>query len=451
MFLCQTPKDFDILSTAEVYQVKRLFRGRAIVVGRRFPICQVHMHGAVVEVTSFSTKSGALQRGGGKCRLPRAQPCSEGEHALAPAKSSTVQGKGAGLSATHPGGCEVLRAAARLENTRSRDFTVNGLLYDPFENILYDYVGGIRDLKKRKISTILPAAESLAEDSARMLRAVRIAARLGFSLDGSLRRAVEMNRQSVVTITKARRQSEMQMFLAYGAAEATIRLLWKLELLEYLLPLHKLLASLDRVSAPNDPCEGALWTSLLAFQLAVAELSKARVVVAAAALTPSERRGTRAAAVKALKIDRQARREEAEEDCREGSGRGGETGPAVQEDKVLGAAVSLDDIVRQSQELAAAACSALGAMSDVEVVAREVRKLTGNAASEEVVLQKNWVADARALLSAATGADRSKAKDMPAPRQTSAKQRELAFTFSRTVLNALYPPQKQTPNRRKPS
>ena len=70
-------------------------------------------------------------------------------------------------------------AAARRFNALRRDFTVNAMLYDPFSRILYDYCGGMQDCKERTLRTIESPFVSFRQDPARILRAIRLAARAG--------------------------------------------------------------------------------------------------------------------------------------------------------------------------------------------------------------------------------------------------------------------------------
>ena len=68
---------------------------------------------------------------------------------------------------------------ARQFNALRRDFTVNGLLYDPFQRLIYDYVGGLRDCQLRRLKTIGDPDLSFREDPARILRCIRMSARCG--------------------------------------------------------------------------------------------------------------------------------------------------------------------------------------------------------------------------------------------------------------------------------
>ncbi|KAG0570754.1 hypothetical protein KC19_6G185100 [Ceratodon purpureus] len=271
----QTPKDFDILTTAEPKQVKAAFSGRCIIVGRRFPVCHVTSLNTVVEVSSFSTN---LEKG----------------------KKIDLD-----LVIGTEGWDE--NDFSRWENSLRRDFTINGIMYDPFRCIIYDYVGGLRDLRKCKIRTVNPALESFEEDSARILRAVRIAARLEFSFASSTANAVRQLKSTILTLNKTRLQLEVNTMMAYGASERSVRLLWRYGILEYLLPLQaqyfsnvnfkrqargadvllKLLAGLDKVTAPDRPCHGGLWVALLAFHLALVEKPWSPVVVSTVALAMS--------------------------------------------------------------------------------------------------------------------------------------------------------------------
>lgn len=259
MLVKQVPKDFDILTTAEPKQVKAAFSGRCIIVGRRFPVCHVTSLNTVVEVSSFSTNSGNIKRITYE-PVVGTEGWSEDDF-------------------------------SRWDNSLRRDFTVNGIMYDPFKCIIYDYVGGLRDLRRCKIRTVIPALESFEEDSARILRAIRIAARLEFSFATSTANAIRQLKSSILTLNKTRLQLEVNTMMAYGSSERSVRLLWRYGVLEYLLPfqaryfsntnlkrqarrsdiLLKLLANLDKVTAPNRPCHGGLWVAILAFHLALVE------------------------------------------------------------------------------------------------------------------------------------------------------------------------------------
>lgn len=280
MLLNQAPKDFDVLTTAEPKQVRRNFN-RSMIVGRRFPVCHVHIGRKIIEVSSFSTAASVSR----KARLVGSRINSD----LARLKDSSASNQ---------------RHHARWQNSLRRDFTINGLLYDPFKKILYDYVGGIEDLKKMKVRTVVSACESFEEDNARILRALRIGARLGFKFSRDTAKAIQSQYESVQFLNKERLRMETNYMLSYGAAEPSIRLLWRFGLLEILLPpqaaylaaqgfkrqdknsnmLLDLMANLDRLLRPSQPCHCCLWVNLLALHMALVDQPQHPMVVSALAI-----------------------------------------------------------------------------------------------------------------------------------------------------------------------
>ncbi|KAG2565855.1 uncharacterized protein LOC120682030 isoform X1 [Panicum virgatum] len=271
LIMKKTPKDFDIITTADLRQVKDTFSGSAVIVGRRFPICHVHENNSIVEVSSFST----CARGSSRNPIynSKSQNCSKNDF-------------------------------VRWKNCQGRDFTINGLMFNPYSEKIYDYLGGINDIKKAKVRTVIPAGTSFQEDCARILRAIRIAARLGFSFPKETAYYVRTLASSVARLDKGRILMEMNYMLAYGSAEASLRLLWRFGLLEHLLPFQAayfastrfkrkdkgtnmllvLFSKLDNFLTPNRPCHNSLWISLLAFHEALARQPRDPLVVATLAL-----------------------------------------------------------------------------------------------------------------------------------------------------------------------
>ncbi|KAI3958670.1 hypothetical protein MKW98_030335 [Papaver atlanticum] len=270
LILKQIPKDFDIITSAELRQVVKTF-SRCEIVGRRFPICHVHVDDTFIEVSSFSTSSRKKSSSSDFLRKPRG--CSEQDYLI-------------------------------WRNCMKRDFTINGLMLDPYANVVYDYIGGMEDLKKAKVRTVIPAYTSFQEDCARILRAIRIAARLGFRLTKETAFSLKDLSCSILRLDKTRHLMEMNYMLAYGSAEASLRLLWKVGLLEILLPVQaayfvtqgfrrrdkrlnmllSLFANLDAFLAPNRPCHQSLWIAMLVFHKALADNPKDPLVVATFAL-----------------------------------------------------------------------------------------------------------------------------------------------------------------------
>lgn len=268
LLLKRVPKDFDVITSAELKEVLRTFP-RCQVVGKRFPICHVHVNDTIIEVSSFSTsgrKSGRSLKIGSK----KPPSCDEDDY-------------------------------IRWRNCLQRDFTINGLMLDPFLKIVYDYVGGIEDIEKARVRSVVSAATSFVDDCARILRGVRIAARLGFRFTRETAYSIRELSTSVLRLDKGRILMELNYMLAYGSAEASLRLLWKFGLLEILLPMHaayfvsqgfqrrdkrsnlllSLFSNLDRLLAPDKPCHCSLWVSILVFHKALADHPRDPLVVAA--------------------------------------------------------------------------------------------------------------------------------------------------------------------------
>lgn len=268
LILNRTPKDFDIITSAELKEVLRIFP-RSEVVGKRFPICHVHVEDTVVEVSSFSTVGRKFGRSS-QYAIQRPSNSDEADY-------------------------------MRWKNCLNRDFTINGLMFDPFERIVYDYTGGLEDIRRAKVRSIIPAGTSFMKDCARILRGLRIAARLGFRFTRETAHFVKKLSFSVLRLDKGRILMEMDYMLAYGSAEASLRLLWRYGLLEILLPIQaaylisqgfrrrdkrsnmllSLFSSLDNLLAPDHPCHSSLWVAILAFHKALVDQPRDPLVVAA--------------------------------------------------------------------------------------------------------------------------------------------------------------------------
>ncbi|RVW85766.1 Poly(A) polymerase I [Vitis vinifera] len=210
LILNKTPKDFDVITTAKLKQIKKRFR-RAQIVGRRFPICRVHVKGSVIEVGWYP----ALKQW-----------------------QSMVKKKKKLVFSQMPSGCDE-SDFNRWRNCMHRDFTINSsLFFDPFVNKIYDYANGMKDLRSLKLRTLIPAQLSFKEDCARMLRGLRIAARLGLSFSRETETAIRSLASSVKSLDKSRIMLELNYMLSYGSAKPSLCLLWRFNLLDILLPFH---------------------------------------------------------------------------------------------------------------------------------------------------------------------------------------------------------------------
>lgn len=145
----------------------------------------------------------------------------------------------------HP---EVIKYAGEPElDAARRDFTINGMFFDPLTGRLLDFVGGRRDLAAGLVRTIGGARQRFTEDYLRMLRAVRFAAKLGFELDREAATAIAELKTNIRSLSAERVRDELNFMLTGGAPAPAIRQLHDLGLLELVLPE---VAALDGVEQP---------------------------------------------------------------------------------------------------------------------------------------------------------------------------------------------------------
>uniref|UniRef100_A0A0D9Z1N4 Poly A polymerase head domain-containing protein n=1 Tax=Oryza glumipatula TaxID=40148 RepID=A0A0D9Z1N4_9ORYZ len=243
LLLKRAPKDFDVITTASLQQIKKMVFQRCIIIGKRFPICQVNMYGTKIEVSSFSTNANHVKGSKNIGCSEEFKRYDEGDILL-------------------------------WQNSMKRDFTIN---------------------RKFRFWFI----------SARILRGLRIAARLGFEFSSETSAAIRELSLSITDIDKARLMMELNYLLSYGAAASSLRLLRKYGLLDFLLPfqaaymsdqmkdksndtdlmLMKLLANLDKLLSADRPCPSCLWLALLTFHSALVNSPHdAQVIRAFAAL-----------------------------------------------------------------------------------------------------------------------------------------------------------------------
>ena len=195
------PKDFDIATNATPEQVKPLFR-RAFVIGRRFRLVHVHVGNDVIEVSTF--------------RAAQTGDDATDEHGRL--LSDNVYG-------------------SQAEDAVRRDFTINALYFDPATEAIWDYVGGVTDTRARRLKLIGPPVTRYREDPVRMLRAVRVAAKLGLTIDRKSEEPIAKLAPLMQNVPPPRLFDEMQKLLLSGHAAETLRSLRAHGLSHGLLPL----------------------------------------------------------------------------------------------------------------------------------------------------------------------------------------------------------------------
>jgi len=195
LILGMKPKDFDIATDATPEQVRALFR-RSRVIGRRFRLVHVLCGSEMVEVSTF--------------RGSNASPEDDGDARVADEHGRILRDNVFGT---------------QEQDATRRDFTLNALFYDPATQEVWDYHGGVADLKKRRLRLIGDPELRYREDPVRMLRAVRFAAGRGLEIDAATRRPIRRLAGLLAHVPPSRLLDEMLKLLLSGhAAEAIVQL-----------------------------------------------------------------------------------------------------------------------------------------------------------------------------------------------------------------------------------
>lgn len=196
LLLGRPAKDYDVATSAHPDEVLKLFP-HATAVGRQFGVVLVHGPPHATEVATFR------------------------------AESSYEDGR-------RPQQVHFTDAATDAER---RDFTINALFYDPVRDELLDYVGGQADLARRIVRTVGSPEDRFAEDHLRMLRAIRFAATLEFSIDPDTFRAITLHAERIRRISAERVQQELNRLLLESPRPGTaVRKLLESGLLAHVLP-----------------------------------------------------------------------------------------------------------------------------------------------------------------------------------------------------------------------
>ena len=201
LLIAAEPKDFDVATNATPEEVRRCFR-RSRIIGRRFQIVHVMMGQEVIEVTTFR---GQLD-----------ESTKKDEHGRV--LHDNVFG-------------------TQAEDAARRDFTANALYYDPATEQIIDYHHGVGDLKARTLRMIGEPRARYREDPVRMLRAVRLAAKLDLAIDPDAKRPIREMAELLENVPAARLFDEMLKLLTSGHAVKCITQLRDEGLHHGLLPL----------------------------------------------------------------------------------------------------------------------------------------------------------------------------------------------------------------------
>jgi poly(A) polymerase len=214
--LGREPGDYDIATSARPEQVEKLFK-RTVAVGKKFGVMVVLEGGHQFQVATYR------------------------------AEADYRDGR-------HP---EQVAFGDAQADAQRRDFTVNGLFYDPIAEKLHDWVGGEKDLRAKIIRTIGVPEERFAEDHLRLLRVVRFAAQLGFEIEPQTLAAVRSLASKIELISAERIRDELIKLFSPPHAARGLVLLLKSGLLPGVLP--EVIATLACEQSPDFHPEGTVF------------------------------------------------------------------------------------------------------------------------------------------------------------------------------------------------
>ena len=223
LLLGRRPKDFDIGTSAHPYQVKRLFKN-CWIIGRRFRLAHVRFGPKIVEVATFRRQLSAEELAAADERAPGIP--------VGAVPGDAAESEGHSDRLLHRDNT----FGTPEEDAFRRDFTINALFYDIGTFSIIDYTGGLRDLQDGLVRAIGDPVVRFQEDPVRMLRAVAMAARLGFRIDAPIDEAIAAHRADLARSAPARLMEELYKLLRSGAAERAFHLLAERRLLEPIAP-----------------------------------------------------------------------------------------------------------------------------------------------------------------------------------------------------------------------
>ena len=219
VLLGREPSDYDIATNARPEQTEQLFP-KIIPVGKQFGVLLIVEDGHQFQIATFRAE--ADYRDG---RRP-----------------------------------ESVRFSDAREDAIRRDFTVNGLFFDPIANQLHDWVGGERDLRAKIIRTIGSPEERFAEDHLRMLRAIRFAAQLEFQIEVQTLGAVQQHAERIRLVSAERVREELIKLFTPPHAARGLDLLRESGLMPHVLP--ELVPTITCEQSPDYHPEGTVFNHI---------------------------------------------------------------------------------------------------------------------------------------------------------------------------------------------
>ena len=228
LLLGKSPKDFDIATDASPEQLKSLFRN-ARIIGRRFKIIHLRFGREIIEVTTFRAPHDTENKIADNVPRRRIQNQDSAHSAAGMILRDNVYGN-------------------IDEDALRRDFTINALYYTIDKFRILDFSTGLEDLESKQIRMIGDPAERYKEDPVRMLRAIRFAAKLGFSIEEKTEKPIDELAHLLESISTARLFDETIKLMAGGHAVKTFELLRRYRPGMYLFaPTFR---ALEKISGP---------------------------------------------------------------------------------------------------------------------------------------------------------------------------------------------------------
>jgi poly(A) polymerase len=221
------PKDFDVATNALPEEVRRLFRNCRLI-GRRFRLAHVHFGSEIIEVATFRAAA-----------APEREDPPEGEDEDAAEAENEFP---ADLDTEHRAIDETGRIlrdnmyGSIDEDVWRRDFTANGLYYNVEDFSVWDFVGGAEDVRARRLRLIGDPDARYREDPVRMLRAVRFAAKLNFSIEPGTEEPIGRLASLLDGVPPARLFDEALKLFLSGFGAPAHRLLRQYGLFDHLFP-----------------------------------------------------------------------------------------------------------------------------------------------------------------------------------------------------------------------
>jgi poly(A) polymerase len=230
LILGREPADYDVATSATPQEVMRIFP-QTYAVGAQFGVVLV----------------------------PIRRDTTDGEKDNYAIEVATFRSDGLYSDGRHPDQVQFSKDAR--SDVQRRDFTINGLLLDPVSKEVFDYVGGREDLEREIIRTIGDPRERFAEDKLRMLRAVRFAARFGYTIEATTLAEIQARAAQIHQVSRERIRDEILKMLTEGRARRALELLDETGLLEQVLPEIKRMQGVQQ--PPQFHPEGDVWVHTL--------------------------------------------------------------------------------------------------------------------------------------------------------------------------------------------